>query len=159
MSGVIGGAGSKSGVIGKTEIDYEEGTWTAIFKDNTGATIPTANVTNNECSYVKVGRVVLITGRLVTDSVTALGSGEGIYITGLPFTSKSDNSGASCIPIGYCASIAVTAGTTVTGRVSNNSKNMSLFKWNEAGGVSSLTAGEWTSNGQMQFGGTYQSNS
>jgi hypothetical protein len=28
MSGIIGGVGSKSGVIGTTELDYEEGTWT-----------------------------------------------------------------------------------------------------------------------------------
>ena len=28
MSGIIGGAGSKSGVIGTTELDYEEGTYT-----------------------------------------------------------------------------------------------------------------------------------
>ena len=28
MSGIIGGAGSKSGVIGTTELEYEEGTWT-----------------------------------------------------------------------------------------------------------------------------------
>ena len=28
MSGIINSAGSKSGVIGTTELDYEEGTWT-----------------------------------------------------------------------------------------------------------------------------------
>ena len=30
MSGIIGGAGSKSGVIGETELDYEEGSWTPV---------------------------------------------------------------------------------------------------------------------------------
>ena len=30
MSGIIGGAGAKSGVIGQTELDYEEGTWTPV---------------------------------------------------------------------------------------------------------------------------------
>ena len=30
MSGIIGGAGSKSGVIGKTEVNVEEGTWTGV---------------------------------------------------------------------------------------------------------------------------------
>ena len=28
MSGLIGGAGSKSGIIGETELDYDEGLWT-----------------------------------------------------------------------------------------------------------------------------------
>ena len=36
MSGIIGGAGSKSGVIGETEIDYEEGTWTPTFTGTVG---------------------------------------------------------------------------------------------------------------------------
>ena len=27
MSGIVGGAGSKSGVIGEPEIEYEEGIW------------------------------------------------------------------------------------------------------------------------------------
>jgi len=31
MSGIIGSTGSKSGVIGETEIDYEEGTWTVAI--------------------------------------------------------------------------------------------------------------------------------
>ena len=30
MSGIIGGAGSKSGIIGHTELDYEEGTFDPI---------------------------------------------------------------------------------------------------------------------------------
>jgi len=35
MSGIIGGAGSKSGVIGTTELNYEEGTWTPTFQNDT----------------------------------------------------------------------------------------------------------------------------
>ena len=31
MSGIIGGAGSKSGVIGETTMRYEEGSWTPTF--------------------------------------------------------------------------------------------------------------------------------
>ena len=31
MSGIIGGAGSKSGVIGQTEMKYEEGSFTPTF--------------------------------------------------------------------------------------------------------------------------------
>ena len=36
MSGIIGGAGSKSGVIGTTELDYEEGTATVTFTPGSG---------------------------------------------------------------------------------------------------------------------------
>jgi hypothetical protein len=31
MSGIVGGAGSKSGVIGETTMRYEEGSWTPTF--------------------------------------------------------------------------------------------------------------------------------
>ena len=32
MSGIVGGAGSKSGVIGTTEIDYETGSFTPTIE-------------------------------------------------------------------------------------------------------------------------------
>ena len=38
MSGIIGGAGSKSGVIGTTELDYEEGEWTPTSQIGTFGT-------------------------------------------------------------------------------------------------------------------------
>ena len=40
MSGIIGGAGSRSGIIGQTELEYEPGTWTiALHPSGIGATI------------------------------------------------------------------------------------------------------------------------
>ena len=44
MSGIVGGAGSKSGVIGQTEIDYEEGSW---VPNNNGGSIR-KNITSAE---------------------------------------------------------------------------------------------------------------
>tara|TARA_B100001123_G_C14854443_1_gene845408 strand:+ start:15 stop:452 length:438 start_codon:yes stop_codon:yes gene_type:complete len=35
MSGIIGGAGSRSGIIGYTEIAYEEGIWTPASQEGT----------------------------------------------------------------------------------------------------------------------------
>ena len=52
MSGIINSAGSRRGVIGTTEIDYEEGTWTVL--DSSGVAY-TQNVT---ASYTKIGRLV-----------------------------------------------------------------------------------------------------
>ena len=52
MSGIIGGAGSKSGVIGETELDYEEGTWTVTVG---GAT---ASLGNTVGYYTKIGKMV-----------------------------------------------------------------------------------------------------
>jgi len=47
MSGIIGGAGSKSGIIGTTELDYEEGTFTPAVASWT-ATVASA-------TYTKIG--------------------------------------------------------------------------------------------------------
>ena len=49
MSGIIGGAGSKSGIIGETEIDYEQGTFTVTM--NSGA------VASEKGNYIKIGNI------------------------------------------------------------------------------------------------------
>ena len=77
MSGIIGSAGSKSGIIGETEIDYEEGTWT-----------PT--LASGGCSgtsyYIKIGKSVTIYGEI---SHTSNGSGSsGVTINNPPFAIK-----------------------------------------------------------------------
>ena len=56
MSGIVGGAGSKSGVIGETELDYEEGTWTPSYADVDGSI--------NAGFYTKIGNCVHISGHL-----------------------------------------------------------------------------------------------
>ena len=76
MSGVIGGAGSKSGVIGQTEIDYEEGTWTCTNGTGSGYT-----VTHVRGYYIKIGNQVHVFG-YVTNSGTASGT---MKIGGIPF--------------------------------------------------------------------------
>ena len=55
MSGIIGGAGSKSGVIGTTELDYEIGAWTPGLSNPSGASL-----SSTTSEYVKIGNVVFI---------------------------------------------------------------------------------------------------
>jgi len=50
MSGIINSAGSKSGVIGTTELDYEEGDWTVTYY---GATVSGGNTKGY---YTKIGK-------------------------------------------------------------------------------------------------------
>ena len=78
MSGIIGGAGSKSGVIGTTELDYEEGTWTPTYIEGTIGTTQNAR-------YVKIGsQVTLYIGYHIapTSSNTSVSQG----VNNLPFT-------------------------------------------------------------------------
>ena len=53
MSGIIGGAGSKSGVIGTTELEYEEGDWTPR-QDSSGTAFGTAATGR----YIRIGDMV-----------------------------------------------------------------------------------------------------
>ena len=61
--------------------DYEEGTWTPI--DSSGAGLVLTSVAGN---YIKIGRLVFITGSCVYP-VTA--NGGGAAVGGLPFTSEN----------------------------------------------------------------------
>ena len=80
MSGIIGGAGSKSGVIGTTELDYEEGTWTPASSS--------INLSpSNGANYTRIGNRVTVSAYITT---TQTSTGDFV-IEGLPFT----NTGAS----------------------------------------------------------------
>ena len=52
MSGIVGGAGSKSGVIGETELDYEEGIYTWTLTDGSCTWNTVTNYT--KLHYVKI---------------------------------------------------------------------------------------------------------
>ena len=63
--------------------DYEEGTWSPVLNRVTGGAI-TASVTVDSATYVKIGKIVILSLSINPTSVTSQGSGSN-YITGLPF--------------------------------------------------------------------------
>tara|TARA_R110000824_G_scaffold30515_2_gene100354 strand:+ start:1166 stop:1582 length:417 start_codon:yes stop_codon:yes gene_type:complete len=81
MSGIINSVGSKSGVIGSTEISggYEEGTFTLANTSQTPS--------EQSFFYTKIGRVVLCNGYMVTG---AGGTSDTLW-SGLPYSCKNDN--------------------------------------------------------------------
>jgi len=95
MSGIIGGAGSKSGVIGQTELDYEEGTWTPVVKAGGTAMSTSTGNTSPTGRYIKKGRIVNLYMSLWG---LPLGSSSGtITIAGLPFTqTTTDGTSLGC---------------------------------------------------------------
>ena len=89
MSEIVGSAESKSGIIGQTELDYEEGNWTPTFSNTHGTHAPVGR-------YIKIGKIVHCWGWILTQSGTS-----GTAFGGLPFTSASSNTvgnaqGAGC---------------------------------------------------------------
>ena len=71
--------------------DYEEGTWSPAYTNNTNNLVVTHSVQDGY--YKKIGNIVFITGEIRKSSVTA--SGSWIKITSLPFTmdTSTSNSG------------------------------------------------------------------
>ena len=82
MSGIIGGAGSKSGVIGTTELDYEEGTWSPELY--IGGTISSVH-NYNHGTYTRVGNLLHLS--FYWYHAGATGGTGGLKIKNLPFTS------------------------------------------------------------------------
>ena len=85
MSGIVGSAGSRSGVISETEIDYEEGTWTITGSMSTSGTV-TLDSTYNKGRYLKVGNLVHVQGDFRVDAIS---SPVGTLRFSLPFTTRS----------------------------------------------------------------------
>tara|TARA_R100001594_G_scaffold78864_1_gene113472 strand:- start:349 stop:777 length:429 start_codon:yes stop_codon:yes gene_type:complete len=86
VSGIIGGVGSRSGVIGETEIDYEEGTWTVAIAGAGG--VGPYGLSQLTGYYTKTGRIVEISWTVTLASIGSV-SGDG-QIYQLPFTADGD---------------------------------------------------------------------
>ena len=80
MSGIIGGAGSRSGIIGETELDYETGVFNATPMSFT--TSGSATLHAYELMYTKIGKLISITGNFWFDTIT---SQNGALKLPLPF--------------------------------------------------------------------------
>ena len=115
MSGLINSAGSKSGIIGSTEIPggYEEGAWTP-----TGAGGFISLTISGTGSYTKIGNIIFLRG-LFTINGTGTGSGD-FSIAGLPYTTTSNGSYRSSISC-YWSNLA-SAVSEVTGFIQDASK-------------------------------------
>ena len=82
MSGIINTTGSKSGVIGVTELDYSEGVWTPEVYGSSGSTGGRAN-SEQVGQYTKIGRLVTCMWKY---TLTNNGSwGGDMYVAGLPY--------------------------------------------------------------------------
>jgi hypothetical protein len=113
MSGLINSAGSRSGIIGTTELEYEEGV------GDIGFSIGTADT--GKWKWIRVGQLVTVFGQI--DGGSESTSTAGISLTGLPFTAVGPHNtghaghGAVSYPDGMgstvISAVAATDNTTV----------------------------------------------
>ena len=151
MSGIINSAGSKSGVIGNTEIDYEEGEWTGAI-EGSGNNMTMSSKTG---FYTKVGNIVHITGYFNVTSLGDPAATGGINLRGLPFTVANDPGAYTCGGI-RCSNLAITAGHSVTFYAAIDEELLGIGLWDSTVGVSNLQASEFTAAGTMIIGLSYR---
>ena len=149
MSGIIGGAGSKSGIIGETEIDYEEGVWTLGVL---GGTLTIKSGAMYRQRYIKIGSLVHVQTYLEWNNN---GDSTGLTITGLPFTVGNHNKFYNSVSIGYAESLAIPDDTSISGYGGQNTTTIVLWNWDDAAGGTALQHSEITADGIFFITTTY----
>ena len=96
--------------------DYEEGTWTPVASSG--------SLTVLRCTYTKVGNVVHISGQL--NDITDTGTAANVEISGLPYTSASDQQSTGGVMFRYLN--APSDGTQLTALM-NPSQTKIVFYW------------------------------
>ena len=158
MSGIIGRAGSRSGVIPYGEIEYEEGTWTVTASMSTSGSVSLATYVTG--GYTKIGRTVHIHGFIKIGSVS---SPVGALKFSLPFACVSGLPGIasrSVISIGtssvnFADNIhIISRGTAPFAFAEEGQSNMFVKVSGDNAGSSDITP---TGNSYYYFGGSYSS--
>jgi hypothetical protein len=131
--------------------DYEEGTWSPIISDGTNNA--PMDVNRAIGNYVKVGRIVHLTGHIAPNG---LGSVTGnVRITGLPFANTSGTASRTSQALGAVFFLNIAAGQTVGVSIEENDTFVQLYLYDSAAGVTNLQASELSSDGGLLFGFTY----
>ena len=115
--------------------DYEEGTWTAVIKDDAGTAVDTVAETGR---YTKIGRIVNVSfGFKVSDKGSVNGA-TGINVHGLPFAVNTNTQGSGEPHSGHCGFVnnltSKDYGGGIHARFNNNSTVIEL-KYTPGGAV------------------------
>ena len=156
MSGLIGGAGSRSGIIGETEIDYEEGLFTGTFEDESG---DNAGMTGSQTAgfYTKIGRTVTISGRFEASSISGMGGNDALYLTGLPFPPNTTSYNAMTAgAISHASGLNIVAKESVGVYTDPGSGRLKFKVWASAAGNANFSVAGLSADGAMVIGMTYQ---
>jgi hypothetical protein len=151
-SGIV--LGSTSNVASNTLDDYEEGTFTPILQNSGGVQVNGYSLQTG--FYTKVGRVVHANGVISANGLGSAGSGNGIFLGGLPFDSLSSSNNGSPILISHAVNLNISAGHSLGGFLPANSTNVQVFIYDNAAGSTQLTFGELSADGQLTYSITYQ---
>tara|TARA_R110002051_G_scaffold312330_1_gene387444 strand:- start:212 stop:706 length:495 start_codon:yes stop_codon:yes gene_type:complete len=162
MSGIINSAGSRSGVIGITELDYEEGTWTpTVYGSTTGSSLLWTST--SYARYNRVGNRVFFNANIVsTDASPGGASIHGLLrVGGLPFPAPSTTGygiGFHVGPIsGAGVNLPVSSGVSavVVANLAASASVLTFLYWTAATGTTSMNMSEVLPASNIAISGSY----
>ena len=154
MSGIIGGAGSRSGVVGETEIDYEEGSWTPVLDSSSADSIDAYD--EQVGRYTKVGNLVTAMA-FINGGTKGTVAGNVMRVSGLPFPPNGVVSYSACA-IGYWNNFDL--GTSnLLGIVYSSNSFVYLFKTTNNNGSTQVVPGEINNDCHISLTAIYNTNS
>ena len=143
----LGGSGSDN-----TIDDYEEGTWTPTLTDGSGNDA-TVNTGSTGGTYTKIGRMVAVTGRCTTTSVSGLSS--LTYVKNLPFSTISGQAGYATLAVSQAFNLNISAGQSVELTISYSDNKAAVRLNDHAAGNTAMSPSEWSDDGYVMFSGVY----
>ena len=150
----FGATSDASGMSAEVLDDYEEGSWTPRVTD--GTDVAQSNGTYTRGDYTKIGRLVHCSGQIV---LTSLGSASGaIQMGGFPFINQNVQGAQSGGIVGTATNLNISAGHNVTFNMLMNSQNAAMRIYDDAAGITSMTASEFSADGEITFSVTYMTN-
>ena len=157
MSGIIGGAGSRSGIIGETELDYEEGTYTPALSDGGSSFTYNTGDWGTFGEYVKIGNVVHVAGRVVLTGGTMT---DGTVTITLPFNQAGAGTGDVPMFSMYLAASGSMPSdfTYVAAHLNTNTATISTRAVRSTGDQIAFQGSHFSNSGNINFHGHYRIN-
>lgn len=159
LSGQIGFPGAQvASADANTLDDIEEGDWEPGLQDASGDPTGEGQVYNvgNGGRYYKIGRWVLIRGRLLIDNLGTLTVSEGATLAGLPFAAANDafNGGFT---VHRASSLALPVAQDSLGiTMTQNAATGTINRWSATTGINTLLISEVSAGGDIGFAGVYE---
>ena len=138
--------------------DYEEGTWTGVFKSNAGNMTMNSSYTTGR--YVKVGRLVTVYGYFAANGNGSADTSESARLGGLPFNIAANAPSYGGGAMGYFTAVALTSGGVPAYYLRPGDDAVSLTQLGiGTADVSSITIANISADGAFMFSAHYYTTS
>ena len=132
---------------------YQEGAWTPFLTDDTGNDSEGQGYSQQEGTYIQVGRLVLFRFQMTLTSIGSLTGGQSARVGGLPFPAKAG------LGVGggmFAEGLAITAGNSVAYTLNGGASIMNIRVFSGTAGAAAMTVTQVSASGRFDFSGVYE---